>query len=39
MWLGTDTDQQHTINQLVPTGYEFNYIPRKSDGVGILYIY
>jgi len=29
MWLGTDTDQL-TINQLVPGGYEFNYIPGKS---------
>ena len=28
-WLGTDTDQL-TINEVVPGGYEFNHIPRKS---------
>jgi len=28
-WLGTDADQL-TINVLVPGGYEFNRIPRKS---------
>ena len=28
-WLGTDTDQL-TINELVPGGYEFNHISRKS---------
>jgi len=40
MWLGTDHDQL-IINELVPAGYEFNYIPHKSDrrcgGIGILY--
>ena len=39
-WLGTDTDQL-TINELVPGGYEFNHIARKSSrrggGNGILY--
>ena len=38
--LGNDTDQL-TINELIPAGYEFNYIPSKSgrwDGeIGILY--
>ena len=39
-WLRTDTDQL-IINVLVPGGYKFNHIPRKSgrgdDSIGILY--
>jgi len=39
-WFVTETDQL-TINELVPTGYEFNHIPSKSGrragGIGILY--
>jgi len=39
-WLGTDTDQ-FTINNLVPAGYEFSYIPRKNcrrgDGIDLMH--